>query len=104
MEEPVKLLQAQFAANGNSILTLQDLGPHQSPNQSIISYGEDEDQSLETDALALRFPWSRHPNMWTGLMKDPEAAPLRNRGKFAENPHDPPRPDADDIPGDSAGF
>ena len=43
MEEPVKLLQAQFAANGNSVLTLQDMGPHQSPTQSIISYGEDED-------------------------------------------------------------
>ncbi len=92
MEEPVKLLQAQFAANGNSILTLQDLGPHQSPNQSIISYGEDEDQSLETDALALRFPWSRHPNMWTGLMKDPKQLPFEIEGhslKILTNPHAP---------------
>ncbi len=92
MEEPVKLLQAQFAANGNSILTLQDLGPHQSPDQSIISYGEDEDQSLETDALALRFPWSRHPNMWTGLMKDPKQLPFEIEGnslKILTNPHAP---------------
>jgi tetratricopeptide (TPR) repeat protein len=92
MEEPVKLLQAQFAANGNSILTLRDLGPHQSPDQSIISYGEDEDQSLETDALALRFPWSRHPNMWTGLMKDPKQLPFEIEGnslKILTNPHAP---------------
>lgn len=92
MEEPVKLLQAQFAANGNSILTLQDMGPHQVPTQSIISYGENEDQSLETDALAVRFPWSRHPNMWTGLMKDPKQLPFLiegNSAKILSNPHAP---------------
>jgi tetratricopeptide (TPR) repeat protein len=92
MPEPVKLLQAQFSTNGNSILTLQDLGPHQPPTQSIISYGEDEDESLETDALALRFPWSRHPNMWTGLMKDPKHLPFTVEGnlvKILTNPHGP---------------
>ena len=92
MDEPVRLLQAQFAANGNSILSLQDLGPHQPPNQSIISYGEEEDQSLETEALSLRFPWSRHPNMWTGLMKDPRQQPFEIEGnslKILTNPHAP---------------
>jgi len=92
MEEPVKLLQAQFAANGNSILTLQDMGPHQSPTRSIISYGENEDPSLETDALTLRFPWSHHPNMWTGLMKDPKQLPFSiegNSAKILSNPHAP---------------
>ncbi|MGL4400434.1 MAG: hypothetical protein ACRCXD_11240, partial [Luteolibacter sp.] len=65
MDPPLKLLQAQFATNGNSVLALRDMGQHQTPDQSIISYREDEDESLETEVLALRFPWSRHPNMWT---------------------------------------
>ena len=82
MAEPVKLLQAQFSANGNSALTLQDMGPHQSPTQSIISYSEDEDESLKMNELVLRFPWSRHPNMWTGLMKDPENLPFTVEGNL----------------------
>jgi tetratricopeptide (TPR) repeat protein len=91
MSEPLKLLQAQFSANGNSALTLQDRGPHQPPTQSIISYRE-EDESLKTDKLMLRFPWSRHPNMWTGLMKDPEHLSFTVEDhlvKIMTNPHAP---------------
>jgi tetratricopeptide (TPR) repeat protein len=92
MDPPLKLLQAQFATNGNSVLALQDMGQHQIPDQSIISYSDDEDSSLDTEVLALRFPWSRHPNMWTGLMKDPKHQPFvieRNTLKILTNPHAP---------------
>ncbi len=92
MDPPLKLLQAQFSTNGNSILALRDMGQHQTPDQSIISYSDDEDLSLETEVLALRFPWSRHPNMWTGLMKDPKHQPFEIAGntlKVLTNPHAP---------------
>jgi len=82
MPEPVKLLQAQFSRDGNSVLTLQDLGPHEAPAPSIISYGESDDGSLETDALIQRFPWSRHPNLWTSLMKNPQQPPFTMEGNF----------------------
>lgn len=91
MSEPLKLLQAQFSANGNSALTLQDRGPHHSPTQSIISYRE-EDDSLKTDKLMSRFAWSRHPNIWTALMKDPEQLPFtvdNHLVKIMTNPHAP---------------
>ena len=92
MPEPVKLLQAQFSENGNAVLALQDMGAHHPPSHSIISYGQDEDASLETDGLTRRFPWSRHPNIWTGLMKDPEQQPFIITGnlvKILTNPHAP---------------
>jgi tetratricopeptide (TPR) repeat protein len=92
MAEPVKLLQAQFAANGNAVLALQDMGPHQPPTQTIIAYGGDEDASLETGALIKRFPWHRHPNMWSGIMKDPEHQPFIVEGnlvKILTTPHAP---------------
>jgi hypothetical protein len=92
MDPPLKLLQAQFATNGNAILALRDMGQHQTPDQSVISYSDDEDESLETETLALRFPWSRHPNMWTGLMKDPDHQPFvvgGNTLKILTNPHAP---------------
>lgn len=90
--EPVKLLQAQFSLDGNAALTLQDQGPHQAPVPAVISYRDEEDGSLGTEALARRFPWSRHPNLWTGLMSDPEHAPFAvdgNRVEILTNPHAP---------------
>ncbi|MEY4569038.1 MAG: hypothetical protein RLZZ398_477 [Verrucomicrobiota bacterium] len=92
LPEPLKLLQAQFSLDGNSVLTLQDPGPHQPPVPAIISYREEEDGSLDTAALARRFPWSRHPNLWTGLLSDPEHAPFSVDDKYVKiltSPHAP---------------
>ncbi len=86
----IKLLQAQFSQDGNAAITLQDPGPHQPPVANIISYRDEDDGSLDTAALARRFPWSRHPNLWTALMSDPEHAPFAvdgNRVKILTNPH-----------------
>ena len=74
--QPVKLLQAQFSVDGNSALTLQEEAPHVPLVQSVISYSNVEDGSLEGPALAERFPWSRKPNIWTGLMNDPQHGPF----------------------------
>ena len=92
LPEPVKLLQAQFSLDGNSVLTLQDRGPHQPPVPSVISYRDEEDGSLDAAALARRFPWSCHPTLWTGLMNDPEHAPFAvdgKRVKILTHPHAP---------------
>lgn len=76
MTEPVKLLQAQFSIDGSSALTLQDQGPHQSSVQSVISYEDADDGTLDEQALTKRFPWSLQPTIWTGLMADPQHAPF----------------------------
>ena len=92
LPEPVKLLQAQFSADGNSALVLQEESPHQPPVQSVIAYRDEEDGSLDTDALACRFPWSRQPNIWNWLMTDPENAPFMIEGnmvKILTSPHAP---------------
>ncbi len=92
LPESGKLLQAQFAADGKSALTLQTDGPHQAPQTAVISYGDKEDGSLEDPALARRFPWSLQPNIWSGLMSDPQHAPFwidGNSVKIVTSPHAP---------------
>ena len=92
LPEPVKLLQAQFSRDGNSALTIQDQGPHEPPLRSVVSYRDGDDGSLGTEALATRFPWSRRPNLWSGLMNDPAHAPFAvhgNRVQILTNPHAP---------------
>jgi tetratricopeptide (TPR) repeat protein len=85
MTEPVKLLQAQFSTDGNSVLTLQDQGPHQPPVQAVISYDGSDDGTLEERALTKRFSWSLQPNIWTGLMADPQHAPFFVEGNKLNN-------------------
>ena len=82
--QPVKLLQAQFSIDGNSVLTLQEERPHEPLVQSVISYQSAEDGSLEGPALAQRFPWSRQPNIWAGLMNDPQRAPFWVEGNLVK--------------------
>ena len=83
--EPVKLLQAQFSADGDSALTLHEEKPREPPAQSVVSYSSSaEDGSLEGPALARRFPWSRQPNIWTGLMQDPPDRPFWIEGNVVQ--------------------
>ncbi len=92
LTEPVKLLQAQFSADGNSVLALQQQEPHARPVQSVISYSEADDGSLAPPALTQRFPWSRQPNIWSWLLDDPEKAPFTIDGntlKILTSPHAP---------------
>lgn len=92
LDEPVKLLQAQFSADGNSVLVLLEQAPHEPPVQSVISYTDEEDGSLKAEALTRRFPWSRQPNIWSWVMNDRERAPFaidRNVLKILTGLHAP---------------
>ncbi len=68
--KPMTLLHAQFANDGNSALTLDAQGTHQSPILTTLSFGTNADTSLTPQSLAERFPWSRNPNIWNGLLHD----------------------------------
>ena len=92
MPEPVKLINAQFSQDGNAVLALHEQGPHQPPVQSIIAYQDQDDGSLELKALMDGFPWSRHPNIWNGVMVTMEAAPFaihENSLQIQITPHAP---------------
>jgi len=65
---PLQIIHGQFSSNGSSVLTLQEPGPHQALVRKVISYGPENDGSLDFKALAQRFPWSQQPNVWNGLM------------------------------------
>ncbi len=84
-QEPVKLLQAQFASDGNSTLVLQSRGPHEPAVKSVISLTGNDDGSLTADSLAQRFPWSRQPNIWTWLPGGVDG----NAVKIPTRPHAP---------------
>ncbi len=90
--DPVTLLDAQFSSDGNAVLTLVGQGPHQPPVQSIIAYRDADDRSLDLTALTERFPWSLRPNLWNGLMRNPETTPIsvqENSLKILTSPHAP---------------
>jgi tetratricopeptide (TPR) repeat protein len=90
--DPVSLLDAQFSRDGNAVLTLVSQGPHQPPAQSIIAYQDPDDGSLDLTALVERFPWNLRPNLWNGLMRDPETAPFsvqENSLEILTGPHAP---------------
>ena len=90
--KPVTLLHAQFATNGNSALTIEALSPHQAPVQTILSFGTDADSSLTPQSLAERFPWSHHPNIWSGLLHEP------NFGKLEITDHEVKSPNGHSSP------
>lgn len=97
MPDRIDLLGAQFSLDGNAALTLHSQGPHEAPAQSIVAYSDDDDRSLEAAALMKRFPWSRQPNLWNGLMNAPANALFTvdgNRLQLASPPHAPVVADA----------
>jgi tetratricopeptide (TPR) repeat protein len=74
--EPVRLLHACHAEDGETALVLKDRGPHQAPELAVFPQGRQAGASLESTALLERFPWSRHPGIWTGLLRDVAGAPI----------------------------
>ena len=69
-EKPIALLHAQFTANGQSALALEDQGPHLPPVQTSLGFGEKAETPPTPQALAERFPWSRQPTIWNGLLHE----------------------------------
>jgi len=80
---PVKLLHAQFSQDGNTALTLQDLGPHLPPVTAMIQIKPEAaaDDSLTPQSLANRFPWNTQPNIWSGLLNQSTENPLKITGR-----------------------
>jgi tetratricopeptide (TPR) repeat protein len=92
LPEPAELLAAQFSADGEAALVLRSQGPHEPSAQSIISYSDQDDGSLEIPRLRERFPWSRDPNFWNSVMTDAGTAPFAIAARTLEmtvEPHAP---------------
>ena len=73
---PVRLLHAQFNTDGVSALVLVDRGPHEVPKLAIWRNGATADESPDLSGMLERFPWNRHPGIWTGLLRECPQAPL----------------------------
>ena len=68
--QPIRLLRAQFATDGGSAITLQDPGPHCAPVSRLLPLGGQTSDSLAPAGLMTRFPWSRHPGLWSDFWRD----------------------------------
>jgi tetratricopeptide (TPR) repeat protein len=68
-EPALRLSHAQFSADGNSAMVQSLPGPHLEPKLEWMSADESRDPTLEPMGLLERFPWNRHPGIWSGLMK-----------------------------------
>ena len=75
--EPQALLHAQFLADGSAWLGLVDRGPHEPKQLSLLPAGETNDVASVLAAMSDRFPWSRQPGIWNGLLRDYPISPLR---------------------------
>ncbi|RPJ34075.1 MAG: tetratricopeptide repeat protein [Verrucomicrobiaceae bacterium] len=76
------LLHAQFSPDGSAALALIDHGPHQPPQLATLPPDAAGVAALEPAVLLERFPWSRHPGIWTGLMREAPLAPLAVDGRI----------------------
>ena len=79
-EKTVKLLHAQFSTDGDRALTLQDRGPHLPRDYQFLTIGPNDDATLTGKSLLERFPWSRGPGIWDGLMRTAQLSPLEVSG------------------------
>jgi tetratricopeptide (TPR) repeat protein len=70
------LPHAQFSADGASWLALVDHGPHQA--REIVHMPDDAPGNVVTalSGMIRRFPWSRQPGIWNGLLRESSQSPL----------------------------
>jgi tetratricopeptide (TPR) repeat protein len=79
-ESPLKLVHAQFVAAGGAAWLAEDRGAHEEPALRLLSFGTTLSEA-EAEAEILRHhPWSRHPGVWNGLLRDAADPPLRVDG------------------------
>ncbi|HSP42533.1 MAG TPA: hypothetical protein VLO11_06665 [Luteolibacter sp.] len=76
-DEPVAISHAQFAADGNSWLAWLDHGPLEPPVLKCLPDEVARGAGELTNEMMWRFPWSRQPGIWCGLLRDPDHSPLR---------------------------
>lgn len=74
---PVKLLHAQFDANGTAAMVLVDQGPHEVPKLALWQDGMSGGRSPDLSGILESFSWNRHPGIWTGLLRECPRLPLR---------------------------
>jgi tetratricopeptide (TPR) repeat protein len=67
---PCKLTHAQFLDDRTQVIALQEQGPHQAPALTLHPPSDQLDLSQNYAALARRFPWSRQPTIWKGILQD----------------------------------
>jgi hypothetical protein len=77
---PIKLLHAQFNIDGSTALVLVDHGPHEVPKLAVWQNGAITGDAPELHEMLERFPWNRHPGIWTGLLRDYPHPPITVHG------------------------
>ncbi len=75
-EGKLLLRHAQFSEDGRSALVLTDMGPLQAPRLSMLAMDGKEAVAPDPMFLLDRFPWSGHPGIWSGLMREIPNPPL----------------------------
>lgn len=83
-EAPMHLAHAQYSAAGRSWLGSLDRGPLESPVLKCLPEDAEHGVGELMGEFMWRFPWSRQPGIWRGLMRDEESAPwiVRNDTLF----------------------
>lgn len=80
LDPPEKLIAAVFSANGGAAMVLRQAEPNTAPQATMLDFGND-DGGLEPAAMLSRFPWSATPDVWSGLLREPDQALFRVAGK-----------------------
>jgi len=75
--EPVEMPHAQYAADGRAWLALVDHGPHQPRQLTMMPDDADGGVGDLLGEIMERFPWSRQPGVWNGLLRNPKHAPMQ---------------------------
>jgi tetratricopeptide (TPR) repeat protein len=90
--EPMRLAHAQYSADGRSLLAWIDAGPLAPPELKCLP--AETAQGVGDSALELfrRFPWSRQPGIWCGLLRESDHSPLRVTGRMLDFRDEPVAP------------
>ncbi|MES2997513.1 MAG: hypothetical protein V4733_11950 [Verrucomicrobiota bacterium] len=77
LNPPATLIIGVFSENGTAAMVLQDAGKFAPPQAGMLEFFEDSDtSSLESAALMQNHPWSEHPNIWNGPLRNASDAPF----------------------------
>lgn len=82
-EQKVKLAHARFQIDGSAAFALMDQGPHDPPGQVMIDFQGGESPTPGPLDLLRGASWSRHPSVWTGLMREAVATIAVDGGQLS---------------------
>jgi tetratricopeptide (TPR) repeat protein len=77
--KPVRLLQAQFSADGTSLDALEQNRSNEKPRRMGMIIDENKPSNSTLNGQLERFPWSSHshPNIWNGLLREVPYNPIK---------------------------